>query len=841
MPCFGAIAVLASAGLPARAQAPVAPQADNSAADVDAAIIVRGLRGSAIADIAPIAQIDADALAAIGATNMEELQRAIQGQTRSADGSEPIFLLNAQRVAGYQEIGSLPPEAIERVEVLPEPAALRFGYPPTRRVVNFITKRRFSQVEAKAAAGSSVPTGRGMQSARAGYTRLRGSGRLTANLEFNRSGALLQAERAIGGDPDGRFDAIGNVTALSGGEIDPALSAEAGQMMTIAPVPADPARRGDLAAYAAAANAPRVYALGRDATLAPANNVWKGEAVLAGPLGETLAGTLSVSVEDSHDRSLGGPAAAALVLPASNPFSPFSRTVILNRYLTETDPLLQLEAKTTLNAGAVVRGAVAGWQWDFTASLNQLSTRGFSERGIDFTAANAAIAAGADPFAPLAGELVAARQIDRSRQRSRTLDAKLVATGTPLRLPAGPMTVSASVEGARMNADSSLEGGAPFSLRLARSRIEGGLTASVPLTSRSAQVLPDAGDLSLNGSANLRRVQGFGTLRDTTLGLAWSPIEGVQLLANRKVSEAAPDLVQQSTPPRQIENVPIFDFASGRTEIVTLFLGGNPDLRAERRRTTSLSLSVKPLAKSQLLIGVAYEDATILDQTGTIFANTAQTEALVPELFGRDAAGRLISVTFRPINFAREHRRQLQLSLTASGRIGAPPAVPSASETGKPADPRPTFYAGIVPTIAFEDSLQLRPGTVALDLLNGDSVGTYTPRLAGYAYGGINKAGYGANVSAYYGGARRTRSDIPASDLRFAAFFKLGLAAYLPVRSLTPRAAWADRLQLRLDVENLLDSRQQVRNGSGNVPYRYQTDLIDPLGRTVTISLRKRF
>jgi hypothetical protein len=67
-----------------------------------------------------------------------------------------IFLLNGQRTSGYQDIGSLPPEAIDKVEVLPEPAALKFGYPPSRRVVNFITKRRFSQTEARATFGAAM-------------------------------------------------------------------------------------------------------------------------------------------------------------------------------------------------------------------------------------------------------------------------------------------------------------------------------------------------------------------------------------------------------------------------------------------------------------------------------------------------------------------------------------------------------------------------------------------------------------------------------------------------------------------------------------------------------------
>lgn len=333
----------------------------------------------------------------------------------------------------------------------------------------------------------------------------------------------------------------------------------------------------------------------------------------------------------------------------------------------------------------------------------------------------------------------------------------------------------------------------------------------------------------------------LGWLRDTTLGVAWSPFQGMQLLASGRRSEAPPDLVQLSTPPRTIENVPVFDFAAGRTEVVTLFLGGNPELRPERRDTRSLSLNVKPWPSRAVQIGLSYEDITIRDQTGMIYAGTPRIEALLPELFSRDATGRLVAVTFRPINFDRERRRKLQLSLTASGRLGTPPPPPAESGRAPTPDTRATYYFGLVPTLALEDRLRLQPGTPELDLLGGDSIGGYTPRLFGYAYGGINRAGYGGSFSAYYGGERRINGGDPGSDLTFQPFFKVGMAAYLPAQALVPGGEWAKRLQLRLDVENLFDSRQRVVDGEGRVPSRYQTDLIDPLGRTVTLSLRKRF
>lgn len=142
----GSLVLIGATGAAAQPTEAPEPAAD-SADDDDDVIIVIGLRGSAIKNIAPLATLDEDAIAATGAATMSELLKAVGPVTKAADGSEPIFLLNGHRIASYQEVGTLPPEAIEKMEVLPEPEALRFGYPPTRRVLNFITKRQFQQTE----------------------------------------------------------------------------------------------------------------------------------------------------------------------------------------------------------------------------------------------------------------------------------------------------------------------------------------------------------------------------------------------------------------------------------------------------------------------------------------------------------------------------------------------------------------------------------------------------------------------------------------------------------------------------------------------------------------------
>ena len=45
--------------------------------------------------------------------------------------------------------------------------------------------------------------------------------------------------------------------------------------------------------------------------------------------------------------------------------------------------------------------------------------------------------------------------------------------------------------------------------------------------------------------------------------------------------------------------------------------------------------------------------------------------------------------------------------------------------------------------------------------------------------------------------------------------------------------------RLTVSIVNLLNEKQKVRDANGHTPLIYQRDYLDPLGRTVTVSLRK--
>src|SRR5690242_19694280 len=155
---------------PSATAQPAPDQSDNSAPDVtgdygdEAPIVINGAkaRGSVIGDIPPEDVLDSRDVRATGATNINELLQALAPQIGSAQGrgaGQPILLLNGQRISGFRELRDIPTEAIERVEILPEEVALKYGYSADQKVVNIVLRQRFRSTTAQAGAGVATDGG----------------------------------------------------------------------------------------------------------------------------------------------------------------------------------------------------------------------------------------------------------------------------------------------------------------------------------------------------------------------------------------------------------------------------------------------------------------------------------------------------------------------------------------------------------------------------------------------------------------------------------------------------------------------------------------------------------
>ena len=129
---------------PPAATEPQADAADNRP-QIKGEIVVIGTRLMGQVDAAqpPLVTLDEADIAAYGASSLGDLIAAIgpvTGSGRGRGGGGPVILFNGQRISNFREMRNIQPEAIRRMEVLPEEVALRFGYAANQRVINFILK-----------------------------------------------------------------------------------------------------------------------------------------------------------------------------------------------------------------------------------------------------------------------------------------------------------------------------------------------------------------------------------------------------------------------------------------------------------------------------------------------------------------------------------------------------------------------------------------------------------------------------------------------------------------------------------------------------------------------------
>ena len=167
------------------------------------AIVVTGTRRperGAVPGVEPELQLDPRDIRTYGAGNLDELLEALSPQTASGRGrgdGRPVVLLNGRRISSFSEIRRIPPEALLRVDVLPEEAALQFGYRADQRVVNFVLRPRFRAITTEAQHGFATDGGRPSFGAEADLLRINRNGRWSIGLEYSRSDALLETERDL--------------------------------------------------------------------------------------------------------------------------------------------------------------------------------------------------------------------------------------------------------------------------------------------------------------------------------------------------------------------------------------------------------------------------------------------------------------------------------------------------------------------------------------------------------------------------------------------------------------------------------------------------------------------
>lgn len=781
----------------------------------DIVVVAAGApRGSVSSDIKPELVLNAQDIRAYGASNLGELISELSSQTSSSrgrGGEAPVVLLNGKRISGFGEIRAIPPEAIVRVEVLPEEVSLTYGYRADQRVVNIVLRERFRAFTVEGELGGPTAGGRRDSEIKTTLLRLNGDSRILADLSLEHSTSLLESDRDIVQSGTANPYAIGgNIVGLASGmEIDPALSALAGQTVTVAGVPASAAGvTPTLGAFAANANNPNSTNIGDYRTLSPARTVVNGGISVARPLSQNVQMTLSGRLTSTTQESLQGLATSDLLLPAGNYWSPFGTDTRLVSYASAPGALARETDSWTGRVAAAFNGQLGGWRWALTASHDHDESVVETDTGIDIANMQARLSANDASFNPYAinainGPLLRSRSTSNS---DRSL-AEAVANGQIAQLPAGGISTSLKL-GLDYRALESTTRRAGFESDTDLTRTQGNaqMSVDVPIASRRREVLPFLGDLSLNGNISADHYSDFGDLLTWGGGITWRPIEKLQIIGSYTSEEGAPSIQQLGNPLISTPNVRVFDYATGQTVQVTQLDGGNPDLGADNRRTWKIGGRLQPIAGTDLSLQADYVHTRISDPISSLPAATAEIQAAFPDRFIRDSDGQLAMIDNRSLNFARSERSELRWGINFSERL-----EPSKSEreamakrreeferlrkeaeaSGKPIPNVPAWMqqrpggmpggqraggAGGAPggggpgggprgpggamgegrlqlslfhTWRFTDSILIREGLPELDLLNGSATGNAggSPRHLVEARAGINKNGLGGRLS----------------------------------------------------------------------------------------------
>lgn len=588
--------------------------------DVDAIVVTaERVRGQVQTSAAPVVELDEKQVASYGATSIADLVAQLAPQVGSGRGrgGQPVFLVNGQRISSFREMGRYPPEAIRKVEVLPEQVAVKFGYPPDQRVINFILKDNFASKDIEVEYGQPTRGGYSTQEGSASILTINGASRTNASVQVRNSTPLTEAERGV---------------------------IQTASSVPVVATDADPAAFRSLVARSSSfeANATRTTGLGEGGT--------------GGQF------TLNGNYVHATTRSLSGLDTVVLTAPGG------AQTL----RVLDADPLARRTNTDSLSLGSGLNKTLGGgWRFSTTLDANLGLSETLIDRRRDTSALTAAAAAGT---LPPGGALptVASAGFDEAKSTTYNVDSLTTFIGALADLPAGELgaTFSGGLKFNGIRSNDTRSGGVETVLD--RRRVRGGVDFTVPIASRRDDVLAGLGDLQFSIGGDLENLSDFGTLTSWNLGTNWKPLENLTLQASYRVQEVAPTLSQLGNPAITQFNVPTFDFTTGQTVLITTVTGGNPNLLAETQRDLKLSANYDIDVLDRANILVEYYRNRSDNVTSGFPLLTPAIETAFPGRVTRNGAGQLVSLDARPVTFAQTRSERVRYGFNLFGKLGKP-------------------------------------------------------------------------------------------------------------------------------------------------------------------------
>ncbi|MHA6334565.1 hypothetical protein ACXYL9_12910 [Qipengyuania sp. CAU 1752] len=790
-------------------------------------------------------EFDENEIAAYGFDTIGDLLDQIASEV-DISGQGPVVLINGQLTNGIMDIADLPSEAVSKIQILPSIVAARLGQSPTQRVINIVIKPDLVQVTTNAKGELTTRGDVFRGEGELNLLKLENNNRRSLVLRVQRGDPLFESQRQILPDTSGiPFSTSGNVVGAGGnGEIDPALSLLVGRPVIIAGVPIGVSQPG-LAQFAATAGLANPTDTAPFRSLIDERDQYSANANLTQRYNRTTALSLSGRVEHTTTSGLSGLSSSLFTLPATSPFSPFGRDVLVAVALGE--PLTRRQESTAVNLGVTLTSQIGQFSLTASTALIHRITNTETDRDYDLSLIGAGLLAGTiNPFTPFAVEQLGPLRPDRARSRSDNGQAQLIATGPLFRLPAGPVRLTARVDTRLDRFTSSTNGIATASsARLSRDQLGGQLNLQVPLLPLGGIAI---GDLVADFTGEVRDVTDAGTIHTYGAGLSWQVDRRLSLRGSYTDEEVPPFAGLLTDPVVVTENFRIFDYLREETVLVRFVSGGNRDLVTPQRRITRLSATLRPFDSINLNINAEYVNVVGLNAIAPLPPANAEVQAAFPDRYIRNANGTLVQLDARPVSYARDRSEELRWGIDLARVFGGPQGGSTGEEDG-PAVPslgqgvRVAFRADH--TWYLEKSRLAREGLPVIDLLSGGALGFGggQPRHQVQLSSAIYHRGIGLQISESWTGESLVNSGTLAapSTIRFKGRTTVDARTFANLGPLFPDTPALKGMRISLAVSNLLDSKQVVVDQAGTTPRNFQPFLLDPLGRSVSLSLRKVF
>lgn len=509
----------------------------------------------------------------------------------------------------------------------------------------------------------------------------------------------------------------------------------------------------------------------------------------------------------------------------------------------------------TKTLGVAVNGQLGRWRWSSTSSFRSDRSKNRIRTGETAVSENPA----------------------RSKVDQYATDASLI--GSLFRVPAGSALSTFRADFERQDIDTSNAAGERRSLSFSRNAIGAFASLTLPLTDREKTLRVPIGELSVGGYVRAQRLSDRGSHVDYGSNLSWSPVDSIRFRVSRTRQTRVPTVNQLRAPVIVIPNIRLFDFSLGDTIDVSQTAGGNQRLRDEEVDYSEAGVAIKPFKKQNLSITLNYISQRTKDAIVAFPILNQDVLDTFPDRFVLDAAGRISVVDARPINVRelRESKVRLGFSWTkaikgssAGNNLIFSPATPDGvpppgtlppntriidNPPGTPIPPEilnalSRIYFSVFYTWRLRNRVVLIDGGPDLDLLDGfalSGLGGNARHELSFS-GGIFKRGIGARTSINWRSASAVegsaqRSGLNENRLNFVykpiVDFHFFINPEERIIGIVP--GWIRGVQVTLGISNAFDLRPLVRDELGRTPLRFQSAYLDPLGRSVQLSVRKLF